>query len=138
MTNYKLRAYSLKNEEFQRDCLVRILQGRYKNKIFKIKQVYNSFLFLHNPGDLSLFGNWVEKAENCLLHLTVPPRIEARFLEDQGMDRKFFRDRRPQMGQHRSPYAEEDPIKVGKYYYITRGAYRGVKGLITATFKTHF
>jgi transcription antitermination factor NusG len=68
----------------------------------------------------------------------VAPKIEARFLEDQGMYRRFFQDRRPNLDpKNPRPLPESDPFKVGKYYRITHGVFKGVRGVIVATFKTH-
>ncbi len=138
VTNYRSRVHSREKELLQRDCLVKMLEGRKRDKVLKIKQIYNSYLFLEDPEENHLYGNWVERAEDCSLFLTVPPKIEARFLEDQGMYRKFFQDRAPLPNKKGQIFSlEDDPYKVGKSYLITHGAFRGVKGVITATFKTH-
>lgn len=46
MTNFGTRGISIKREVVQRNCLVKVERGNKKDKIFKVKQIYNNFLFL--------------------------------------------------------------------------------------------
>lgn len=49
ITNYRSKAHTRDKHLVQKDCLVQILTGRKKGKIFKIKHIYHNYLFLQDP-----------------------------------------------------------------------------------------
>jgi transcription elongation factor SPT5 len=115
-----------------RGCLVQVARGGKKDKVMRVRHVYRGFLFLHDPEAVELGGNWVEKADDCNLYVLDAPFVEAQYLNPT---RDHSRLRHPSRLSKHSTAEENEEYKVGKPFRVLEGVYKGVKGVIVASFK---
>ena len=104
------------------------------NKLLDVKYVYNNYVFLYDNKDDRLMGNWIEPAWNCHLVQAKPPKIIARFLDQET---KAMQRRKPGYTPKYVRDIENDEFGVGKSYKIRTGIYSGVRGTIVSTFKDY-